>query len=169
MSEQKASGEKFLPVFFVDEVKIDAEFHKDEWPLHITLFPPLETTYTDIAGTAIRSFVNPIEPFDAVVGENDTFGTQEMIESGNGVPVRRIEENTRLYAVHRGLVQALAHLPHSAQFRTPYTPHISIPEHDPRATKGESLRVEGMSIAIRQPGSATWRVVDKMRFKGENS
>lgn len=167
MSEQEALGGKFLPVFFVDEVKEGAEFQAGEWPLHMTLFPPLEASYDAPLGKAIRHFVNPVEPFTAAVGESDTYGTQEMIDSGKGVFVRKVEENTSLRKVHGGLVQALAHLRHNPTFRMPYNPHVSMDTNDSRLTQGKQMWVEGMSVVTREPGSKIWQVVDKMRFKGE--
>jgi len=167
MSSQEASGGKFLPVFFVDEVKEGAQFQAGEWPLHMTLFPPLETSYDAPLGKAIRYFVNPVEPFNAVVGKSDIFGTQEMIDSGKGVFVRKIEENPSLRKVHGGLVQALAHLRHNPTFRTPYNPHVSMDPINQRLHEGSDIWVEGMSLVTREPGAKVWKVVDKMRFKGE--
>jgi hypothetical protein len=54
MSSQEVSGGKFLPVFFVDEVKEGAQFQAGEWPIHMTLFPPLETSYGVLLGRAMR-------------------------------------------------------------------------------------------------------------------
>lgn len=167
MSEQEAPGGKFLPVFFVDEVKEGAKFQAGEWPLHLTLFPPLETSYDPHLGGVIRSLVNPIEPFAAYVGESDIFGTQEMIDSGKGIFVRKVEESASLRKVHAGLVRALAHLRHNPTFRMPYNPHVSMDTSDGRLVQGEQMWVEGMSVVTREPDSKIWQVVDKMRFKGE--
>jgi hypothetical protein len=167
MSEFKTSGEKFLPVFFVDEVKIGEEFSRGEWPLHVTLFPPLETHYDEPLGKAIRFFVNPASPFYATVVEEDIFGPQEAIDEGQGIFVRKLEKESGLMKVHQGLVKALHNLRHDPTFRTPYNPHVSIDRYDLRLQEGDSVWIEGLSIAMKQPDATTWQVVDKIRLKGE--
>lgn len=167
MSEQEVSGGKFLPVFFVDEVKLETKFQAGEWPLHLTLFPPVKARYQPSLGKAIRTEVNLVAPFYAAVGGDDVFGEPEAIDNGMGIFVRKLEENESLRKVHNGLVKVLSHLEHDPQFRRPYTPHVSIDQADSRLNQGSQLWVEGMSIVAREPGSRLWQIVDKMRFKGE--
>lgn len=168
MSEQKTlGGEKFLPVFFVNEVKIGDTFTSEQWPLHLTLFPPLETPYLASNGQQMRTWVNPLSPFTVTTGEAAMFGPAEDI------PVRTIESNDTLLRVHKGLVRALARLDHDPQYRMPYNPHISQAIDTELIGEGESLRLEGLSIAVQKKRLSTtgeimktWEVVDKMRFKG---
>lgn len=166
VTEQKISGEKLLPVFFVDEVKVGEVFDKTDWPLHITLFPPVTAQYTSDLGIYMREYINPIEPFEVRVNGEDTYGDPQSIAAGEGVPVYTVEKNRQLVAAHKGFVKALSHLPHDTTFRQPYNPHIS-KQHTHRELKmDEELYVEGLSIVTRDAGSAQWTVTDKMRFKG---
>ncbi len=160
MSEQEMRGGKFLPAFFVDEVKLNETFLSGTWPLHITLFPPVRAEYTGEYGEQVRRFVNPVEPFDVVVGASAFFGPDEDIY------VRKIESSSSLQTVHQGLVKALAYLTHDPTYRLPYNPHITLDKHDARIERGDVIWVEGMSIVAQSADSREWRVVDKMRFKG---
>lgn len=153
-------GGKFLPAFFVDEVTLGETFSAGEWPLHITLFPPVDAPYEQEYGRHIRSFLNPLDPFYAKVGESALFGPNQ------DVFVRKIEANASLQTVHEGLVRALAYLTHDPTYRQPYNPHITTKEHDPKVQQGDAIWIEGLSIAAKAPDSTTWQVVDKIRLKG---
>lgn len=166
VSEHKISGEKLLPVFFVDEVKIGETFDKADWPLHITLFPPVEAQYTSDLGIHMREYINPLEPFTARVNGEDTFGKQEAIDAGQGTPVYTVERTRQLMIAHKGFIKALSHLPHDSTFRQPYNPHISKQHAYRQLAINEELYVEGLSVVKRDAGSAQWTVADKMRFKG---
>lgn len=159
------SGEKLLPVFFVDEVKIGETFDKHDWPLHITLFPPVEAEYSMELGIRMREYINPLEPFTVRVNGEAVYGPQEAIDAGNGTPVYTVEKKRQLVAVHKGFIHALSHLPYDRRFMKKYKPHVS-KQHARRALKiGEQLHVEGLSVVTREADSSQWTVVDKMRFK----
>lgn len=165
MPEQKTSGEKLLPVFFVDEVKIGETFDRRDWPLHITLFPPVEAPYSMDLGVRMREHINPLEPFTVRVNGEATYGPQEAIDAGKGTPVYTVEKKRQLLAVHNGFIKALSRLPHDATFRQPYRPHISKQHAHRSLALNEELYVEGLSVVTREAGSAQWTVADKMRFK----
>ena len=165
--QETLGGEKFLPVFFVDEVKIGETFTSGDWPLHITLFPPLEATYQPSDGERIRFNVHAFEPFSVTAGEEAMFGPAEDVH------VRKIEQSDPLNRVHKGLVRALSRLSHDPQYRMPYNPHISEVASSTPVLKGTSMLLEGLSIAVQKQRitsggelQKTWEVVDKMRFKG---
>lgn len=163
--EQKTSGEKLLPVFFVDEVKIGETFNKHGWPLHITLFPPVEAQYSMDLGVRMREYINPLEPFMVRVNGEAVYGPQEAIDAGKGTPVYTVERTRQLAAVHKGFTNALSHLPHDRRFIQEYKPHVS-KQHARRTLEiDEKLYVEGLSVVTREANSAQWTVVDKMRFK----
>jgi hypothetical protein len=166
MSEQEISGQKLVPVFFVDEVKIGESFDKQDWPLHITLFPPVEAQYTELLGKAMRFFINPIEPFTAKIDGEALFGTDEEKALNKGVPVYTVERSTQLVIAHKGFIRALSHLPHNDTFRREYNPHVSKKHNTRSLSLGDELLVGGISVATSELGTSTWTVADKMRFKG---
>ncbi len=60
--------DKFVPAFFADVVDLGTEFKRGDWPLHITLFPPILDRYQKEYGYAMKWAVNPLAPFDVTVG-----------------------------------------------------------------------------------------------------
>lgn len=160
MHEQEESG-KFLPAFFVDVVELGQVFPRGEWPLHMTYFPPIQTSFDAKLAPNLRRYLNPMPPFEATVGESDFFGPQFDIH------VRRIEPSPQLLTVHRALVAALRHLPHNARYRMPYNPHISIDKDDTRLQTGDVFEVGGLSIIEKPAHSQTWQVIAKIGLKGE--
>ena len=67
-------SQKFVPAFFVDIVEMGTVFEPGEWPHHITMFPPVEETYRCEYGEQLRHAVNPMAPFDVVVGKSALYG-----------------------------------------------------------------------------------------------
>lgn len=160
MFEQEARGGKILPAFFVEPVQLGEEFPRGEWPLHMTLFPSVETTLTPAHAEQLRRYVNPMEPFMATIGRDDKFGPNRDI------PVRHLEHTPQLLAVHRKILAVFQYLPHNTQYRMPYNPHISIDKDDPRAEEGDTIEIGGFSIAEKREGCATWQIVATIGLKG---
>ena len=160
MAEQETQGGKFLPAFFVEPIALGETFHKADWPLHMTYFPPVSAQFKPEYAEKMRQYINPMEPFMATVGETDYFG------ENRDIPVKRLVHNERLLAVHRKLVAVLHHLPHSKTFRTPYNPHFSIKEGDSRLETGDSIEIGGFSVAEKFGQTDTWRIIAKIGLKG---
>lgn len=161
MFEQEKSA-KFLPAFFVDVVELGQEFNSGELPLHMTYFPPVETSFKPELAGHLRRLINPIPPFRAVIGEDDMFGEK------HDVPVRHVLHNGPVLSVHRALVSTLQYLPHATQYRTPYRPHISLGNHgdDLRIQKGEVIEMGGLAIVEKTASRGTWQVLAKIGLKG---
>ena len=150
-------GEKFLPAFFVDVIEKDYSFDRGEWPAHITLFPPIEQPYVETYAHTLRRHMNPIHPFEIIVGEDAWFG-----EAGD-VPVKRIIDSPELQRVHTELVRVCGILLHDPTYRQPYRPHISYPDEF-GITSGQRIAVGGFCLTVKDGG--VWRVEDKVGFKG---
>ena len=152
--------QKFVPAFFVDIVEKGETFPLGDWPLHITLFPPILAPYLGRYGEQLRSTVNAMSPFDVTVGEDDKFGPNKDL------PVLRIAESPRLRALHGELVGALANLMHDPTYRQPYNPHISkIPGM--AIETGDIINIGGFSIVEKKNG--LWMVTDKIGLRGKNN
>jgi hypothetical protein len=149
--------QEFAPAFLVDIVEKGETFPLGDWPLHITLFPPLLTPYHDYYGDELRGTVNVMPPFDVTVGEDDWFGPD------HDLPVKRIAESPRLRLLHGALVGALANLMHDPTYRRPYNPHISVLPGMTIKT-GDTVNIGGFSI-VEKTGRL-WTVVDKIGLKG---
>ncbi len=156
-------GREFIPAFFVDVVQKGEVFPAggDNWPLHMTLFPPIEEPYYPYYGEVLRSVINTMAPFEVVVGEDGLFGPNF------DVPVKRIEESPKLRLVHQGIVRTLSQLRHDPTYRQPYNPHVSIQPGKTIET-GEKIYVGGFSIVEKSvtPDGKIWTVVDKIGMKG---
>lgn len=156
-------GREFIPAFFVDVVQKGEVFPRGaaNWPLHLTLFPPLEEPYYPYYGDKLRSVVNTLAPFDITVGEDDWFGPNY------DVPVKRIQEAPRLRVIHNILVRTLANLTHDPTYRQPYNPHITIGP-DATVETNEQIHIGGFSIVEKSvtPEGKIWTVVDKIGLKG---
>lgn len=159
MTEQEARGGKFLPAFFVEPVLLGEEFASGELPLHMTYFPPVKAELTPELVGKLRTYVNPMPPFMATVGESALFGPEHDIH------VKRVESTPQLQAVHRRLVAVLQYLPHSSVYRIPYNPHITLPEGDSRVQTGDKIEVGGFSIIEKTP-HGSWQVMAKIGLKG---
>lgn len=151
---------KFLPAFFVDVVELGEEFPSGELPLHMTYFPPVQTTFDPELAPVLRRLINPMPPFLARVGKDDKFG------ENFDIPVKRVEHSPRIMAVHRALVATLQCLPHSAQYRTPYRPHITVDLKSDRIKTGDVLEMGGLSIVEKNSYRGTWQVLAKIGLKG---
>jgi|GEM_PF-2999943 len=149
--------QKFVPAFFVDIVEKGETFPIADWPLHITLFPPLQTPYLGRYGEDLRGAVDGLSPFDVTVGEDDEFGPD------NDLPVLRIEESPRLRGLYGALVDTLANLIHDPTYRQPYNPHIS-KKLGMTIQTGDTINIGGFSI-VEKKGSL-WTVTDKIGLKG---
>ena len=79
-------GGKFLPAFFVEPVELGTSFQRGKWPLHMSLFAPVETSFEPELAQLMREYVNPMEPFMATIGKQALFGDNEDL------PVYRIAE-----------------------------------------------------------------------------
>ncbi len=159
MSLQETQGGKFLPAFFVEPVVLGQEFEK-KLPLHMTYFPPVETQFQLEYAEKLRHYTNPMPPFIATVGENNLFGDKKDI------PVKEMVHNGPLLAVHRAILAALHYLPHPAQYRTPYNPHVSMAHDDPRLEREDEIEIGGFSIVEKPRPGAPWRVMAKIGLKG---
>jgi len=148
---------EFIPAFFVDIVQKGETFSHGEWPLHITLFPPLQTSYHGYYGDKLRSVVTALYPFDVTVGEDDLFGPD------HDIPVKRIEESPRLRVIHAALVRTIANLMHDPTYRQPYNPHITL-QSGATIETGETINIGGFSV-VKKAGSV-WTVVDKIGLNG---
>ena len=160
MSAQEVRGGKFLPAFFVEEVELGQTFARGEWPLHMSYFPPVNASFQPQLATRLREYVNPMAPFIAQVGEDALFGPDR------DVPVKLVEPSKELLAVHRALVSVLHYLPHPAQYRTPFNPHVSVKEDGPQLETGDTIEIGGFSIVETLPNSSTWQVLAKIGLKG---
>lgn len=160
MGEHETRGGKILPAFFVEPIELGAEFESGEWPLHMTYFPPVETTLTAEHAAQLRRYINPMRPFMTTIADPDKFGPNRDI------PVRHLVHTRELMAVHRKIFAVFQYLPHNAQYRMPYNPHISIDKDDPRAQKGDTIELGGFSIAEKRDRSNTWQIVAKVGLKG---
>ncbi len=158
-------GREFIPAFFVDVVEKGEVFPSGaaHWPLHITLFPPLEAPYYPYYGDKMRSVVNTMAPFDVTLSEDEPV----MFGPNEDIPVRLINEAPRLRVIHDALVRTLANLTHDPTYRRPYNPHITIrPDID--LDPGKKIHIGGFSIVEKTVGSngEIWTVVDKIGLKG---
>jgi hypothetical protein len=153
---------KFLPGFFLDTVGLHATYKGGELPLHISLFPPVKDSYSEELGVSLRKLVHPMDPFDVIIGQSDTFD-----DDTEKVSVRHIEDSGRLQTLHRAFVEVLAHLEHDAQYRRPYNPHVSIrPGQEVEA--GSVVHIEAFSILEKPGKEEPWEVIDKIKLKGTN-
>lgn len=148
---------EFIPAFFVDIVQKGETFPRGEWPLHLTLFPPIQAPYRSYYGDKLRSVVNVLSPFDITVGEDDMFGPD------HDVPVKHIEEAPRLQVIHMALVRTLASLMHDPTYRQPYNPHITV-QSGAMIETGETIRIGGFSVVEKTDDK--WTVVDKIGLWG---
>lgn len=153
-------GGKFLPAFFVEPVELGANFQRGKWPLHMSFFAPVETTFNPELALLMREYVNPMEPFVATVGEPTLFGDNEDI------PVHRMVETPQLHAVNRALVSVLQYLPHSARYRTVFRPHITAKANGLQLNTGDTIEVGGFSIVETNNYSPNWQVIAKIGLKG---
>ena len=154
-------SQKFVPAFFVDIVEMGTVFESGEWPHHITMFPPVEEPYRYEYGEQLRHAVNPMTPFDVVVGKSALYGPGRE----PNVPVMQIEPSLELQKIHTALVAAVSHLLHDPQYRQPYNPHITIYSPHDAVTQGALIHVGGFSIAAKR-GHA-WEIVDKIGLRGD--
>ena len=153
-------GGKFLPAFFVEEVELGQTFQRGQWPLHMSYFPPVDTTFKPELADRLREYVNPMSPFVAKIGKGTKFGPEK------DQPVLLVEPSKELIAVHRALVSVLQYLPHPTQYRTPFRPHISLKEGGVEVDTDDMIEVGGFSIVERMPNSSTWHVLAKIGLKG---
>lgn len=153
-------GGKFLPAFFVEEVELGQTFNRGEWPLHMSYFPPVNTTFQPELAARLREYVNPMSPFIAKIGKDALFGPER------DVPVKLVEPSKELIAVHRALVSVLQYLPHPTQYRTPFNPHVSVKESEFQLETGDTIEIGGFSIVETMPNSSTWQVLAKIGLKG---
>lgn len=160
MSEHEMRGGKFLPAFFVEPVMLGEEFESGDLPLHMTYFPPVDTLFEPEYADKLRGYINPMEPFIAKVGEGDYFGPNHDIH------VKLMVRSPELVAVHRKILAVLQHLPHSAQYRMPYNPHVTIDKDDTRIETGDSIEIGGFSIVEKLQTRDTWQVIAKIGLKG---
>lgn len=149
---------RFIPAFFVDIIEKGALFEKDEWPPHITMFPPIEEPFQPEFIKEMRARLNPIRPFVVTLGRNALFG------ANNDIPVIRIANSPELQLVHARLTKTIGNLLHDPTYRQPYNPHIThIPDRE--FNEGDEIEIAGFSIASK-PAGEEWTVVDKVGFKG---
>ncbi len=160
MSEQASRGGKFLPAFFVEQVELGDTFKRGDWPLHMSYFPPVGTTFQPELAHLMREYVNPMSPFIATVGKDVLFGP------GEDQPAKLMVETKELIAVHRALVSVLHYLPHSTRFRTPFRPHVSTKSGGIQLDTGDSIEVGGFSIVETSDYSPNWQVIAKIGLKG---
>lgn len=153
-------GGKFLPAFFVEEVELGQTFARGEWPLHMSYFPPVNTAFRPELAARLREYINPMPPFIAEVGEDDMFGPDR------DVPVKLMMPSKELIAVHRALVSVLQYLPHPAQYRTPFNPHVSVKEGGVQLETGDTIEIGGFSIVETTPYSPNWQVLAKIGLRG---
>lgn len=158
MIEQESPA-KFLPAFFVDVVELGEEFKAGELPLHMTYFPPVKANFTPRIADNLRRLINPMPPFEAIVGQPGKLG------DNFDIPVRFVEPSDQLFAVHRALVATLQYLPHDPKYRMPYNPHISMEETNTRLRAGDAIPMAGLSIVEKAP-YGRWQVMAKIGLKG---
>ena len=156
---QKVPEGKFIPAFFLPVVEIGQEFKSGErWPHHITLFPPLETTYDPEFGHSMRRQLNRHHPFIVRTAGEAYYGPN------NDQPVRLIEDDLRMQGMHYLLEKAIGDISHDETYRSPYNPHISVERHK-ELPRGVSIFIAGLSIVEKRFGGV-WTVVDKIGLKG---
>lgn len=152
---------KFFPAFFLDTIDRRATYASEALPHRITLFPPLQEPYDPAYGTALKKVMNPLEPFEVVVGGNDIFGAGKEL-----TPVKRIEDSERLQHLHRLLVQQLGNLMHDQTYRQPYNPHISV-KNTEDIEDGRRISIAGFTIVEKAQGGS-WVIRDKVGLQGES-
>lgn len=160
MSSRKTSEHYFVPAFFVAPIPNGQEFEIGKWPAHITMFPPLKAEYDLDIGQELKSKLNQERPFEVKVGDNDMFGHNKDI------PVQLIQESEPLQLVHRQIQRSLAQFSHDDRFIRPYNPHITKTPETERLKENDIIHIGGFAIAQTFVGSTSWRIVDKIGFKG---
>lgn len=160
MSEaEKAQEAKFVPAFFLDVVEQGQEIQSGKWPHHITLFPPLKTTYDPVFGEALRGRLNQHYPFIVRTSEETVhFGPNE------DKPARLLEPSLSLQGVQYLIEKAVGDILHDRTYRDSFRPHITV-EHFDDVRPGRSIFIEGLCIVEKRLGGV-WTVVDKLRLKG---
>ncbi|MFZ1250349.1 MAG: 2'-5' RNA ligase family protein [Candidatus Microsaccharimonas sp.] len=161
MVTEEAYGGKFLPAFFLEEVKLGDELDRGQLPLRMTLFPPVKAEFKQEYAQLLRKYIKPMDPFMATVGKPNTFGSSEK-----PVRVLEIEYNQRLIALQRKIVSVLQYLPHNTQFRAKFNAHVSIEKDDSRLETGDQIEIAGFSLVEMAPSTDHWKVIGKIGLKG---
>jgi len=150
---------KFVPAFFLDEVKMDQEFPSGELPLHITTFPPVEMPYDRSFTEGMRGYLNRCRPFMVTVEGDGMFGPAE------DVPVKKLKNSLELLGMHLVHIYALGELLHDKTYTQPYDPHITVKNHEV-LKDGTELKIGGFSI-LEKTKSGLYKVVDKVGLWGD--
>lgn len=162
MSAERSS--MILPAFFTGIVDQDGVFPTGQWPEHITLFAPAAGGYDIETRYGLREVARTTSPFTVVTGGRALFGPDHTI------PVRLIEPSGVILDLQARIAEVFASRKHDPTYMHPYRPHISVHHR-----KGEVVlpparavfEVGGFAVVQKLGAQAAWRVVDKIRLKGE--
>lgn len=161
MSAERSS--MILPAFFTEIVDQDGVFPSGQWPEHITLFAPAAGGYDIETRYGLREVARTTSPFTVVTGGRALFGPEHTI------PVRLIEPSEVILDLQARIAEVFASRKHDPTYMHPYRPHISA--HQDRKLslpdKGAVFVIGGFAVVQKLGAQAAWRVVDKIRLKGE--
>lgn len=157
---------RFAVVAFLDEVALDAEFARDELPLHVTLLGASSTEADlDQVVTAVETAYASHGPF---VGHG---GDDELVGPDGDVEVTLIVDDGDLVDAHRELVVELREL--GVRVDDPqfvgrgYRPHVVVAtageDRAGRVERGERLELRAIAVLDLAPDgdAALVRIVDQ--------
>ena len=121
-------------------------FPASDWPLHLTVVPPFETT---LAPDALSLSFPPAGPITARVGAPESFGARRT------VPVLLIEPSAELTALHVALMDALeaagARFGESRYVRAGYRPHVTVRDPADAPRTGDLIELSELALVDRAP------------------
>lgn len=142
--------QKYTIVKFIEEIDEGSLFSAAKWPTHLTIAGNFIIEYNQSLISELQQIMDNHHQFEAVVGEDDYFGTSQSVE------VSLIEPTPELLGLHNDTISVLASTgaifdePHYT--KSGYRPHVTVRGRH-RMYKGEKFLVDQISIVDMYPNA----------------